>query len=358
VAWRVASLGVALALVFAVPAGARQSAGNLLQDGGAEEAQGSGDQVVPIPGWTTTETFTAGLYGANGLPAASRGPPGAGKNLFAGGPGSSVSTATQTLDVSSNAAAIDAGTLNATLDGWLGGWETQEDSASATAQFLDGARKTLAAITIGPVTAADRGGQTKLLERTAKGNVPRGTRFIQVTITARRASGVYNDGYADNLSLTLAAGPAQPTAAIRATFWFSAVGPAARSAPADYIGSQVRGSGTLKLVHSVRQGGTAEVTSGSGTIRLLHHFALHTERLWLAVHGGGRAGRDDLLAIVVGVTGSNAPNCPKGRAGFMTLYDNTGTRDPDEVYLHICGRTYDFGRRSSTTARVYIVAAQ
>jgi hypothetical protein len=349
-------LGIAHAVLLAMPAAARQSAGNLLRDDGAEEAQGSGDQVVPIPGWTTTGTFTAGLYGANGLPAAGQGPSDGGRNLFAGGPGGAVSTATQTVDVSSSAAGIDAGTVNASLDGWLGGWEGQDDSASVTAEFLDVAGKALAGLTIGPVTAADRGDRTELLERTAKGNVPRGTRSIRVTITARRASGIYNDGYADNLSLTLATGPAQPSAAARATFWFSAAGPAARSASADYIGSQVRGSGTLKLARSVRQGGTAEVSGGTGTIRLVHHFALHTERLWLAVHGGGRAGRDDLLAIVVGVTASNAADCPKGRAGFMTLYDNTDTRDPDEVYLHICGRTFGFGRPSRTTARVHIVA--
>ncbi len=275
--------------------------------------------------------------------------------MFAGGPGEALSTASQTVDVSASAASIDAGTASATLDGWLGGWQTQDDSATVTAEFLAASGQALAALTIGPVTSADRGGQSKLLERTAKGNVPRYTRSIRVTITARRAEGIYNDGYADNISLTLATGPAQPGAGV-ATFSLYGTGHALLSARPDYIGSQIRGSGTLKLAHSVRDGGIARVTSGTGTIRFVHHFATHTERLWLAVRGGGLAGRAELGKIVLGVTASNSTDCPKGRAGFMALDDNTTSDQTDEIRLLLCGRHYFFGSEPGTSVRVRIAA--
>lgn len=58
-------------------------------------------------------------------------------------------------------------------------------------------------VVLGPVKAADRGGATGLVFRTASGFVPAGTRTIEVEVLFRRASGTNNDGCADNLSLTL-----------------------------------------------------------------------------------------------------------------------------------------------------------
>jgi hypothetical protein len=60
------------------------------------------------------------------------------------------------------------------------------------------------------VTSADRGGQTTLLPRTSSGPVPVGTRVVRVTITATRSSGTYNDGYADNVGLSLTRGEPRP----------------------------------------------------------------------------------------------------------------------------------------------------
>jgi hypothetical protein len=42
-----------------------------------------------------------------------------------------------------------------------------------------------------------------MLKRSAKALVPVGTRAALVTLTMTRASGSYNDGYADALSLVL-----------------------------------------------------------------------------------------------------------------------------------------------------------
>ncbi len=196
-------------LFFATPAAvSRTAAGNLLQNGDAESGVGAtGDAVVPPPGWSTTGKFTAARYGTSGFPSA---PPGGGNNLFAGGSGQALSTGTQTVSVSSSAAAIDAGQTKATLAALLGGWESQEDAATVQATFLDASGGSLGNLAIGPVTASERGNTSKLLPRSATALVPLGTRSIRVVITARRASGIYNDGYSDNVSLTLSASAGPP----------------------------------------------------------------------------------------------------------------------------------------------------
>lgn len=202
----VAAVAVGVALAATPAAVSRPSAGNLLQNGDAEAGAGAtGNGVIPPPGWSTTGAFTAGQYGATGFPPA---PPGGGSNLFAGGPGQPVSTATQTVNVSSSAAAIDAGQMQATLAALLGGWESQEDSATVQATFLGESGGALGSFGIGPVTAGDRGGKSTLLPRSASAPVPAGTRSIRIVITARRSSGIYNDGYSDNVSLTLGPGAA------------------------------------------------------------------------------------------------------------------------------------------------------
>ena len=131
--------------------------------------------------------------------------------MFAGGPGAALATATQTVDVSSSGAAIDAGQIRVTLAGLLGGWEGQEDSATVQATFLGASGGALGSVTIGPVTASDRSGKSASC-RVGRRPVASGTRSIRVVITARRSSGVYNDGYSDNVSLTLAgsSGPKAP----------------------------------------------------------------------------------------------------------------------------------------------------
>ncbi len=61
----------------------------------------------------------------------------------------------------------------------------------------------IASATLPAVTMAERQSVTNLLPRSASFAVPAGTRAIQVGITATRSSGSYNDGYVDNVSLTL-----------------------------------------------------------------------------------------------------------------------------------------------------------
>ncbi len=184
------------------------SSGNLIVNGDAESGPGTQDGGTPvqnIPGWTTSGHFDSIAYGASGgyLEPTDPGPSNRGKNFFGGGPDDSVSTGTQLIDVSAGAAIFDAGTAHYLLSGWLGGYSGQDDNAVLTIRFENSAGLVLGQGHIGPVMAADRKGETSLLQRSSQGSVPKGTRKVQVTLTMTRLAGSANDGYADNLSLSV-----------------------------------------------------------------------------------------------------------------------------------------------------------
>lgn len=203
----------ALAVVVQTAAGRGNAAssGNLIKNGGAElgGAVTSTSSVIPrIPGWAKTGNFTTVRYGApGGFPdAAISQKINGGKNFFAGGPANPNSRATQLVSVVGQSASIDKGKVTATLSGYLGGYSSQRDSLTVIATFLDGAGKTLGSVRIGPVSPAQRKNETTLLLRSARASVPAKTRKLAIHVNAVRTDGSYNDGYADNLSLTLATG--------------------------------------------------------------------------------------------------------------------------------------------------------
>ncbi len=209
-----ALLALACAVALASPAAAALPAGNLILNPGAEATPGSAEAgaQTDIPQWTTSTGFEAVPYElGNGFPDTVESDRIHGEtNFFSGGANTDGATASQDIDVSGAAAEIDAGGVTATLDALLGGYADQSDSAAVTATFLataDGAPLGDPAV-VGPVTVDDREGNTRLDPRTTTVAVPAGTRTIRVTITATRVDGAYNDGYADNLSLTLATGAA------------------------------------------------------------------------------------------------------------------------------------------------------
>jgi hypothetical protein len=198
-------------LLAAAPAAAAVPAGNLLANPGAEAGPGSPDSTAinPPPGWTPEGEFTAVQYGAPSfLTAADATTFRGGTNFFAGG-NTGPSAGSQTIDVSSAATEIDAGGVTATLSGLLGGFDGQEDHATLSAAFVNAAGAPAGPELSAPtVTMGDRNSATTLISRTAAGKVPAGTRRITVRLDLERVSGSYNDGYADNLSLTLSAGGA------------------------------------------------------------------------------------------------------------------------------------------------------
>jgi hypothetical protein len=208
---RVATLALAALLLPAASAAAAVPPGNLLVDPGAEAGPGAPDDAtidVP-PGWTAVGDATAVQYGASGgFPTtADAAALGGGANFFAGGPDGDANALTQTVDVSGAATEIDGGGLRATVSGDFGGYAGQNDSATLTVTFLSATGAALGTLASPPVTLADRGGNTALLFRTASGPVPAGTRSLGARLDMVRVDGAYNDGYADNLSVTLGTQP-------------------------------------------------------------------------------------------------------------------------------------------------------
>jgi hypothetical protein len=206
----VAVAAAALAALPAVPQG------NLIRNPGAEAGQPSqsGETTVAIPNWTTTSTFTVAPYGGGGAPDFFTFPPlsesqriGGGKNFFAGGFKAGTSTASQAMDVGAAAPFVDQHLVGVSLAGWLGGYLSEPDPGTVTADFVGGSGAVLASLTIGPVTPDERNRDLKFVQKTATAEVPTGTRAIRVTMTAIQVDGTYDDGYFDNLSLVLA-GPA------------------------------------------------------------------------------------------------------------------------------------------------------
>ncbi len=131
-----------------------------------------------------------------------------GQNYFAGGPANSASGATQVInldDDSALGALIDAGQQVATLSADLGGSGTDPAEMTVMAGFQSAAGAALGRFSIGPVSVTDRHNQTELLARSAAALIPKGTRTIDITMSASGgAANQYNAAFADNLSLTIA----------------------------------------------------------------------------------------------------------------------------------------------------------
>jgi hypothetical protein len=154
----------------------------------------------PGPGGVTLINYLAG----NGFPSpADPGPANRGANFFSGGT-NATSTMTQRIDVGNLSALVDEGGVDFELSAWLGGFSNQNDRATVIAHFLDESNAEIGVAQLAEVTATDRGNVTKLMFREMLGDLPALTRYVNIELTAIRASGE-NDGYADNISLILGA---------------------------------------------------------------------------------------------------------------------------------------------------------
>lgn len=194
---------------------------NLLFNGDAEFNSGTNNYYIlddnqridrGVAWWFDAEPITLGVYGShpNFPTPTSPGPTNRGRNFFLGGwcPNSNA-VMSQRIDLSNLACDIDQLGVDYALSGYLGGAGTNAAAATLTARFLDAHDRLLGTNQIGPVTAADRGGVTALLERRASGRLPTGTRFVEFVL-AMRAPQRTNDASADNLSFVLSPAPAPP----------------------------------------------------------------------------------------------------------------------------------------------------
>ena len=143
-------------------------------------------------------TYAGGING--GLTSKSPGPAARGARYLSGGVLNTTSTLTQTVPLDKFAATIDAGKAAFLLSGWLGGYADQSDAYGLTVTFLNAAGQPVGNASIGPVTKSDRGGATKLMERTTSGAVPALARSATVQLaTVKAEGGTFNDAYADNI---------------------------------------------------------------------------------------------------------------------------------------------------------------
>ena len=188
--------------------------GNVLTNGGAEAGPGGNGRTgsVTVPGWTASNGATVTAYGTGNFPSAtSPGPANRGDNFFSGGNGFASSSAlTQSIDLTMDATAIDAGSVVYEFSAWLGGFSGQADRAVAAVSFLDAVGDVLQTLELGPVTSTDRGGVTGLQFRSGGGAVLAGARRADVELRFSRSTGSFNDGYADEVSLSLSAPAAVP----------------------------------------------------------------------------------------------------------------------------------------------------
>ncbi len=197
-----ALLCVLVSTPAAIPSNA-QAASNLINNPGAD----AGPVGSVIPGWNTTGTFEVVSYSAGGgFPTlADPGSPNRAEKFFSGGQGSPVASAYQGIILDAFAAAIDTGAQGFTLSGWIGGYASQNDHCDVIASFYDELDNLLTQVSIGGVRAAERSSHTGMLFRSTSGFVPVGTHQVLIEIRMTREAGSYNDGYADDLSLTLGA---------------------------------------------------------------------------------------------------------------------------------------------------------
>lgn len=177
-----------LSIAALVGAPMAASAANLLVNPSNDLALVGGE----ISGWT--EVVGSGWTQRDHDPA-----PFDGSNYFFAGAGSTA-TLRQTVDVSSFASAIDAGTQSFDFNGYVRGWQTQSDTSQIVLSYLDSGSAVLGSFDSGAIANP---ASWLLVSNTWL--APAQTRAIQVDLIATRHDGSNNDGYFDGLSLTASA---------------------------------------------------------------------------------------------------------------------------------------------------------
>ncbi|MFT5424992.1 MAG: hypothetical protein ACI89L_002795 [Phycisphaerales bacterium] len=181
---------------------------NLIINPGGEHDRGfaSADLDQAIAGWVDPGPGMMTLipYGAaDDWPnAATEGPDDRGQGFFAGGT-APISEITQDIDLSALTGRVYRGRIRFTLSGWFGGFGNQDDSAELRVEFFSPDGLLVGGGQIGPVTADDRGFETKLLYREYAAYTPQRAVRARVTLRSTKRAGEASDGYADNLSLVI-----------------------------------------------------------------------------------------------------------------------------------------------------------
>ena len=218
---RLIGLTTVLTLLAATPAQAVIRGGNLIANPGGESNIGaSNETTVDCPhdwdGCFGASTPTAVRYGVTTFPSiAESSRIGGGSNFLAGGPGATenLQSLNQFVSLGPEQPEISAGQARLTASACLGGFSTQNDAAAVSILFLDNESQPFQSLDLPTVLAADRQNQTGFVQRTGTAPVPPGTVTLDVEVQFLRATGVYNDGYADNIGVAIGTGsdPPPPT---------------------------------------------------------------------------------------------------------------------------------------------------
>ncbi len=181
--------------------------GELVVNGGAEQG---------TTGWSGTANLKAMPYVATGYPVAKLvGPSGAIGTFDSGTYALNVNAqasedASQVIDLTPSAASIDAGKVTAHMSAYLGGMDVQNDRGGVTYEFLGVGGQTLGTQVLAAPMASDRGNVSGAVFREATATLPVGTRSVKVIAQFTVEYGV-NNGFVDNVSLTLDAPPSELT---------------------------------------------------------------------------------------------------------------------------------------------------
>lgn len=157
-------------------------------DQGPVKAFFYGTPTPQIPTYAYGQTISGGSY------------------LVAAGSNPTLSTMYQVIDVSGNAAAIDANQIEVVGSAFLGGETADPDDASFTVDFIGPQGQVFASQVAGPVSEVGRGFKTRLMKREFTAGVPPLTRALRCTLTLRKLTGFSGDlsqATADNMSVRM-----------------------------------------------------------------------------------------------------------------------------------------------------------
>lgn len=119
---------------------------------------------------------------------------------------SAAATVRQSIDVSGNAAAIDAGQVDVELDAQLGGITTDPDTSLLRVRFFNAANIEMANQQVGPVSTDGRNLATGFVRQTQRYTIPAGTRTLHVDAMLQEVNNGFSNpavSFLDNAALRL-----------------------------------------------------------------------------------------------------------------------------------------------------------
>jgi uncharacterized repeat protein (TIGR01451 family) len=129
-----------------------------------------------------------------------------GTNMFYGG-STATMVATQTVVLSpADRLLVAGGGARSSLSAYIGGFSSQGDYLSLSAEWRDAGGNAVLTQVLDPVTRIERRDRSGFLPRQSIDVIPASATRVVITLTGTRFNGTVNDGYIDNISLQLVTG--------------------------------------------------------------------------------------------------------------------------------------------------------